>query len=144
MSDFNFLTSHLAKASKEEKEAFFRVLFCLSAADGVTDESEIKYITAAAAKYNLDNLDELLDFKSEDEVIEQAKTIKDKHLAMELIREMCMLSHADSILSDEETLLIGKVGLALGLDIEKIEQISNWIIDRIIWLEQGKIIFEEK
>jgi len=30
------------------------------------------------------------------------------------------------------------------LEIEKIEQISNWVIDRIIWLEQAKIIFEEE
>ena len=56
---------------------------------------------------------------------------------------MCMLAHVDNILSDEETLFIGKIGLALGVEIEKIEQISNWIIDRIIWLEQAKIIFED-
>ena len=143
-ADFNFLSSHLSSATKAEKEAFFRVLLCLSAADGNTDESEIKYITEAAAKYGLHNLEKLTDFADEDEVIEKAKVIKDRRLALELIREMCMLSHADSILSDEETLFIGKVGLALGLEIEKIEQISNWIIDYIIWLEQAKIIFEEK
>ena len=49
-----------------------------------------------------------------------------------------------NILSDEETLFIGKVGIALGIEMEKIEQISNWVIDHIIWLEQAKIIFEEK
>ena len=143
-ADFNFLTSHLAKASSAEKEAFFRTLLCLSAVDGSTDETEIKYITQTAAEYDVTNLDELVDFKNEDEILEQVKIIKDRHLAMELIREMCMLSHADSVLSDEETLFIGKVGLTLGLEIEKIEQISNWIIDRIIWLEQAKLIFEEE
>ena len=50
---------------------------------------------------------------------------------------------ADDELSDQETLLIGRVGQAMGVELEKIEQISNWIIDRIIWLEQAKIIFEE-
>ena len=29
------------------------------------------------------------------------------------------------------------------LTYEKIEQISQWVIDRIIWLEEGKIIFEQ-
>ena len=62
---------------------------------------------------------------------------------MELIKEMCVLAHADDELSDQETLLIGRVGQAMGVELEKIEQISNWIIDRIIWLEQAKIIFEE-
>ena len=46
-------------------------------------------------------------------------------------------------LSDEETALIGKVGMAMGIDLDKIEQISNWVIDRLIWLEEAKIIFEE-
>ena len=63
--------------------------------------------------------------------------------ALELIKEMCVLAHADDELSDQETLLIGRVGQAMGVELEKIEQISNWIIDRIIWLEQAKIIFEE-
>ena len=70
--------------------------------------------------------------------------IKNRHLALELIREMCMLSHVDNVLSDNETLIIGKIGLAMNVELEKIEQISNWIIDHIIWLEQAKIIFEEK
>ena len=39
--------------------------------------------------------------------------------------------------------MIGKIGLAMGIELEKIEQISNWIIDHVIWLEQAKIIFEE-
>ena len=50
---------------------------------------------------------------------------------------------ADDELSDEETALIGKVGMAMGIDLDKIEQISNWVIDRLIWLEEAKIIFEE-
>lgn len=62
---------------------------------------------------------------------------------MELIKEMCVLAHADDELSDEETALIGKVGMAMGIDLDKIEQISNWVIDRLIWLEEAKIIFEE-
>ena len=56
---------------------------------------------------------------------------------------MCVLAHADDELSDEETALIGKVGMAMGIDLDKIEQISNWVIDRLIWLEEAKIIFEE-
>lgn len=31
----------------------------------------------------------------------------------------------------------------MGIDLDKIEQISNWVIDRLIWLEEAKIIFEE-
>jgi hypothetical protein len=31
----------------------------------------------------------------------------------------------------------------MGVELEKIQQISQWVIDRIIWLEEGKIIFEK-
>ena len=62
---------------------------------------------------------------------------------MELIKEMCLLGHSDSDLTEEETLFIGHVGIALGIELDKIEQISNWVIDKIIWLEQGKVIFED-
>ena len=144
MSEFqNILPSYLDKATPEEKKIFFQVLVCLSGIDGKTDDEEIEYITTAARAQNITDFQEICDFKDNKEVIENAKIIKNRSLALELIREMCMLAHVDNILSDEETLFIGKIGLALGIEIEKVEQISNWIIDRIIWLEQAKIIFEE-
>ena len=139
MSDLkNILPSYLDSATAAEKQVFFQVLICLAGVDGYTQESEIDFITQAAQRYDIQNLEALCNFSGPDEVIQ------DRHLAMELVREMCMLSHADSVLSDEETLFIGRIGLALGLEIEKIEQISNWVIDRVIWLEQAKIIFEEE
>ena len=71
------------------------------------------------------------------------KIINNRRAALELIKEMCVLAHADDELSDSETLLIGRVGRAMGVELEKIEQISKWVIDRLVWLEEGKIIFEE-
>ncbi len=62
---------------------------------------------------------------------------------MELIKELCVLAHADDVLTDEETLFIGRVGQAMGVELDKIEQISNWVIDKIILAEEAKIIFEE-
>ena len=56
---------------------------------------------------------------------------------------MCMLANSDGDLNNREVLLIGRVGQAMGLSLDKIEQISQWVIDRIVWLEEGKVIFEE-
>ena len=145
MSDINnIVPSYLDKAKPEEKEAFFQVLIHLSATDGHTDESETDFIKEAAESHGIENIDELFASIDEKDILEKVKVIKNRHLALELIKEMCMLSHVDNLLSDEETLFIGKVGIALGVEMEKIEQISNWIIDRIIWMEQAKYIFEEK
>lgn len=145
MSDINnIVPSYLGKASSKEKEAFFQVLIHLSTTDGHTDESETGFIKQAAESHGIKNIDELFASIDEKDILEKVKIIKNRHLALELIKEMCMLSHVDNLLSDEETLFIGKVGIALGVEMEKIEQISNWIIDRIIWMEQAKYIFEEK
>ena len=139
----NILPSYLNSASSEEKLVFFKVLLHLADADGFTDKNEITFIKEAAKAQGIE-VDSLKDFEDEAKVLEEIKIIKNRHLAMELIREMCMLSHVDNILSDEETLFIGKVGIALGIEMEKIEQISNWVIDHIFWLEQAKVIFEER
>lgn len=144
MSDINnILPSYLDKAGAKEKKAFFSVLLHLSSVDGHADENEVKFIQQAAEKQGVKNLSSL-HYEDENEVLETATAIKDRHLALELIREMCLLSHIDNNLSDEETLFIGRLGIKLGIEMEKIEQISNWIIDKIIWMEQAKIIFEEK
>ena len=140
----NILPSHLSKAKKKKKKAFFQVLICLANIDENFDADEMAFIKDAAKTHNLSNLEELYNYGSPQKVIEQVKVIRDRHLALELIREMCILSHVDNYLSDSETLFIGQVGLALGVELEKIEQISNWVIDRIIWLEQAKLIFEEE
>ena len=139
----NILPSYLDSASMAEKKVFFQTLLHLSGVDGHSDDAEIEFITEAAQSQGIENLDELGGYDDEATVLKNVQIIKNRHLAMELIREMCTLSHVDNVLSDEETLFIGKVGITLGIEMEKIEQISNWIIDRIIWLEQARIIFEE-
>ena len=145
MSDIrSIVPSYLEQASLAEKEVFFQVLMCLAAADGHTDETETQFIAEAAQSHGINDIKALSAHIDETDLIEKVKIIKNRHLALELIREMCILSHVDSLLSDEETLFIGKIGIALGIEMEKIEQISNWVIDHIIWLEMSKVIFEEK
>lgn len=144
MSDItDILPSYLATAALEEKKVFFQVLLHLASVDGVTDDSELDFIAEAAKTQGLQDIKELQNYGDEEALLQRVKIIGNRHLALELIKEMCTLSHVDNVLSDEETLFIGKVGIALGVEMEKIEQISNWIIDRIIWLERAKLIFEE-
>lgn len=135
----------LAKLTENQRVAFLKAFSRLASSDGVLDEDEVKFIKNIAVTYGVPEkrVDEILKIDSDEEIIEAVKQIDNRRAALELIKEMCILAHADDVLSDEETLLIGKVGMAMGVDLDKIEQISNWIIDRIIWLEEAKIIFEE-
>lgn len=139
------LPSYLALATPVQKKVFFQALLCLSGVDGHTDQEEIDYIAQAAKIQNIANFAEIDNYANADEVIANVREyITYRPLALELLREMYTLAHIDNVLSDEETLFIGKIGLAMGIEIEKIEQISEWIVEHIIWREQAKLIFEEK
>lgn len=135
----------LSKLTEDQKIAFMKAFSRLAAADGHLDEDELAFIKEMAQIYGVSKhrAEEILKIDNDDEVVEAVKVIDNRRAALELIKEMCILAHADDVLTDDETLLIGRVGQAMGIELEKIEQISNWIIDRIIWLEQAKIIFEE-
>ena len=133
----------VAKLSNEQKIIFLKTLFHLANIDGTRDEQEIKYIKDAAIAYQIEDTEEIFKEISNDDILSELKNINNRRTALELIKELCLLGHSDSDLSDAETLFIGHAGLTMGVELEKIEQISNWIIDKIIWLEQGKIIFED-
>ena len=126
----------VAKLTEDQRIAFLKAFSRLAAADGHLDPEEKEFIRHVAVSFGVSS-------RRVDEILQIDKTIDNRRAALELIKEMCVLAHADDELSDEETALIGKVGMAMGIDLDKIEQISNWVIDRLIWLEEAKIIFEE-
>ena len=136
---------YLTKLNENQRIAFIKVLARLANADGKLDESEKEFIRQVAKVYQVSEsrIEEILNFGSDEDIVESVKIIDSRRVALELIKEMCILAHADKELSESETLLIGRVGQAMGVELEKIQQISQWVIERIIWMEEAKIIFEE-
>lgn len=147
MSNFNMENdmSYLADTNEDERVAFLKVLVRLAKVDGNFDSGEKDFIKNLGMIFQVPSsrYDEIKNVSNDEDVIKAVKVIRSRKTALELIKEMCLLANFDSDLSDKETMLIGKVGQAMGIELEKIEQISQWIIDRIIWLEEGKIIFEK-
>lgn len=147
MADFNMELDmeYLTKLNEEQRIAFMKALARLANADGKLDDDEKEFIREAAKIYGVPEgrLEEILKQGSDDEVVEAVKIIDNRRAALELVKEMCVLAHADDELSDNEILLIGRIGQAMGIEPKKIEQISQWVIDRLIWVEEGKIIFEK-
>ena len=137
--------SYLSEMSEDDRVTFLKVLVRLAKADGSVDEGEKAFIVELGKTFGIpqSRVEEIRLVASDDDIVEEAKKIKNRRVAMELVKEMCMLANSDGDLSDRETLLIGRVGKAMGLELEKIEQIGQWVIDRIVWLEEGKIIFEK-
>ncbi len=147
MSGFNTENSinYIAQMSDEEKIVFLRVLVALARIDNNFDNDERNFIKDLAVIFGIGKAktEEVLAPLSDEELIREASKIKNRQAALQLVKEACLLANSDGDLSEREIILIGKIGQAMGVELEKIEQISQWVIDRIVWLEQGKVIFEQ-
>ena len=140
MFDINKLA---AQMSEQEKIIFLKVLSVLGKVDNDFDDGEKQFIVNVAKMFGIsqDKIPSIFEEISKEEVIKEAAMIKNRMVALSLIREACFMANCDGDLSDEEIIFIGKVGGAMGIGFEKIEQISQWVIDYLIWRKQEKIIF---
>lgn len=129
----------------DAKVAYLKAFTRLAHADGNFDDSEKAFIKDLAENYVVpaERLEEIYAADNDEEIIKEVSAIKNRRAALELIKELCFLAHADDELTDDETLFIGRIGQAMNVELDKIEQISNWVIDKIILSEEAKIIFEE-
>ncbi len=137
--------SYISQMTEEEKVIFLKVLVALARSDGTFEDEEKAFIKDLAIVFGIrkENTANILAETSDEQLIADAAIIKNRAAALQLIKEACLLANSDGDLSEREVVLIGKIGQAMGIELEKIEQISQWVIDRIIWLEEGKIIFEQ-
>lgn len=137
--------SFVTQMSQNEKIIFLKILVALARCDNNFDDEEKAFIKDSAITFGLSKeyIDEILAPMSETEIIESAAKITNRQAALQLIKEACLLVNSDGDLSEEEIILVGKIGQAMNVELEKIEEISQWVVDRILWLERGKIIFEQ-
>lgn len=135
----------VAQLDMRQKKAFLHAFIKMACADGYFDEREKIFIFDTALDLGLDykTTENLMNYVDIKQILQEVSTIKSRPAALELIKELCLLSHTDGQLSNEETLFIGEVAQAMGIELEKVEQISSWVIDYLILQEQGKIVFEK-
>ena len=147
MSNFNAENnmSYLDGMDEDTRVIFLKVLTRLARSDDKMDNNEKGFIKSLAAIYKVssEHFADIVRLKTDDEIIENVKQITKRADKLQLIKEMCLLANSDSDLTDAEVILIGSVAEAMDVELEKVQQISQWVIDRIIWLEEGKIIFEK-
>jgi len=134
----------MALLSENEKIVFLKTLLRLSARDGHIDEAEIKHIKKTAQRYKVEDVKKIFENTTEDKLLFELKILKNRRAALELIKQMFCLGHADQDLSDEEILFISRVAKVLGIEEKKVEQISSWVIDYFILQEQSRMIFESE
>ena len=138
-------THYISQMSEDDKILFIRILIALSHIDKELQKSEKTFIRNMATMFRIpeEKTPSIDTSPSVEEIIKEAASIKNRNIALHIIKEICFLANSDGNLSNEEMLFIGQVGQAMGIELEKIAQISQWIIDYLVWIENSKIIFEE-
>lgn len=132
----------ITSLTKSEKTAFITILCMLAAIDNKVRQEEIDYITDLANDMQIEINSSFFNYPPELAVC-KAALIKDRRVALELLKNMFALAYTDNNFTDSEGQLICTISEALNVSPQKVSEISSWIIDRIIWLEQAMLIFEE-
>lgn len=133
---------YLKEATDEEKDIFITVLCTLASADGKINPEEMQYIDELAKDANIEIRPVFFSCPI-DICIERTTQMQNRPLALVLLKHMFILAYTDNEFSDSEGNFICQISQALNIEPEKVQEISSWVIDRIIWLEQEEHIFEE-
>ena len=130
----------------EQKIAFLAALAHVAHADSNLDEDERDFIKVSALMCGVgeEYLDEIFRIRTDEETEEfVAGKLIDRKACLMLVREMFTIAHADGDLSEEEIVAISGIGLSIGVSLEKLEAISQWVVDGIEWRERGEEIFSD-
>lgn len=129
--------------TEEQKIVFLKTLLVSTALDGEVHPNEQKQIKKVAKECQVKDIKKIFEHATEADVMEEIACLESRPVALELAKSLFYMGHVDNHLGDEEVAFICKVCVNLGLEIEQVEQIGRWVVDYILWQEQGKIIFEE-
>jgi len=127
----------------KQRMAYMAIIAYMERMNTEPDENNLMIFDELAKLYNLSKseTDQALATLTKDEVLLLAREIEHPVLALVLIRELFYLGYEYGDLSDDEILFISNVGLALSIPIEKLEQISSWVIRSIELEEEGALLF---
>ncbi len=134
--------THFKQLKKDEKIAFIVILCALSAIDGKIRPEETDFINDIAQTMNEEVKPDYFR-KSQKFCLSMASKIRNRLFALELLKNMFALAYTDNEFTDSEGQFICTIAEAMNIPPTKVSEISSWIVDRIIWLEQANLIFNE-
>lgn len=127
---------------KVAKISGIRLLICVAQADGYVDDMEKEWIyhqvgqdvfSVRDRQVFHDDMENPKDWKVLAEEICPLLTRKDKLL---LIRKLFKLAALDKHIKVEEKKMIYEISHTIKVEVDKIEQIENWVMDGINWISE--------
>lgn len=137
-------SDYISDLSYDEKIVFLKIFCCLVRADGKIDAEEISFLKDIAGRYGIDN-NTVVGIIKEPRIncVEEAQKIRNRHHALQLVKEMCVLANIDNDLADNELDIVIDSARAMGIEDEKIVLINRWVLDSLILSKTGEIIMEQ-
>ena len=135
---------YIQELSQEERLVFVRLFCKLINIDNSVEKEEIEFLKVISNRYGLNNnvvVDIIKSSKNIDHKAE-ARKISNRQHALELIKELCVLSNVDDSVDDRELDVIIDVAESMGIEEEKILLINRWVLDSAIVAKTGQIIME--
>ena len=135
---------YIHELTQEEKLIFVKIFCKLINIDSSVEKEEIEFLKVISKRYGLDNnivVDIIRSSKNIDHIAEARKITNRQH-ALELIKELCVLSNVDDEVQDAELDIIIDVADAMRIEEEKILLINRWVLDSAIVAKTGQIIME--
>ncbi len=135
---------YIQQLSEQEKITFVRALIFLIKADGRVDDRERECIHEIVEIYGVGNKMAAINAPMGEDVLlpEIANTVKDRHKALALIRELLTMAHVDDELGDGEVNFVEKVAAKLNVEPEKVLEINELILERKAWLVKSAAVME--
>ena len=136
---------YIKTLSNEEKLVFLKIFCTMVRADGVVDAEEISFLKKISLRYGIDNATVIDIIKNAANInpAEQASKITNRHHALQLVKELCVLANIDENLHDSELDIIIDVARACGVEDDKVVLINRWVLDSFILSKTGEIILEQ-
>ena len=118
---------YIQQLSEQEKITFVRALIFLIKADGRVDDRERECIHEIVEIYGVGNKMAAINAPMGEDVLlpEIANTVKDRHKALALIRELLTIAHVDDELGDEGVNFVEKVAAKLMLSQKRFWKSMN-------------------
>ena len=137
-------SDYISTLSYDEKIVFLKIFCCLVRADGKIDADEISFLKDIAGRYGIDN-NTVVSIIKEPHIncVEEARKIKSRQHALQLVKEMCVLANIDNDLADNELDIVIDSARAMGVEDNKIVLINRWVLDSLILSKTGEIIMEQ-
>ena len=132
--------------SQAERFIFLKVICGVVASDRKVSKEELFYLREVALKYEVDgeSLGAMIKTADRNALIRQARMIDERHKALVLIKDLCMVANRDTDLADNEIEYILDVAEVMGIEPMKVKDINQVVNDYLAISKKAQILLEQE